>query len=459
MAFLVPAIWLTLGFLLAAPPEAQESQNLPGIQQEHIIQADTLRLHQARAAAARQDPRAVLPELLAQASTLRLAALRAQRLPQLSFRGEATVQNEVPQIPINLPGQTAPGPPHEQFRTQVETLWLLYDGGQTTRRAAAERARLAEDLAGVEVTLYALREATTAVYFNVLHADSRVQSFELAEENLSARLRIVREQAEAGTTLAANAAALEAELIRLRQQVAEAEAGHSAALSILAQLTGLPITSAAQVTVPDLSSEVARALIALDATAGGPFIEGRLIERPEVRHFERRADRAEAEARARESQMRPALSLFGQAGVGRPTPFNFFSDDVAEYGLAGIRLHWSVLDWGRARREADALRLQARRAEIEAEAFARQVVRGIEEERATLSRLDTAIVEDRRAVLLREEVLRVAARQFDEGVLLPDIYTDRLTDLAQARLALERHRIERAQAQARLLSALGRYPE
>jgi outer membrane protein TolC len=181
--------------------------------------------------------------------------------------------------------------------------------------------------------------------------------------------------------------------------------------------------------------------------------------RPERVRFARVADRAEAEARAAEVTTRPSLSLFGQAGVGRPSPFDLFADDVAEFGIAGVRVQWPLFDGGRARRTAEALRVQADIAETEAAAFDRQLVRDLADERADLARLDAALDADRRIVALREEVLRAARRQLDEGVLLPDRYTDRLTDLAEARLARERHRIERAQAQARLLSALGRFPE
>jgi outer membrane protein TolC len=217
---------------------------------------------------------------------------------------------------------------------------------------------------------------------------------------------------------------------------------------VLADLTGLAITDAA-LALPDLDAETVAALAADDAVQ----------DRPELVRFARMAERAEAEARAAEVQTRPTLSLFGQAGVGRPSPVDFLSDEVAEFGIAGARVRWPLFDGSRARREAEAFRVQAEIARSEADAFVRQAVRDVADERATLARLDAALDADERVVALRDEVLRAARRQLDEGVLLPDVYTDRLTDLAEARLTLARHRIERAQAQARLLSALGRFPE
>ncbi len=384
------------------------------------------------------------PDLLARATRLRLAALRAQRLPQLALSGQATVQNAVPEIPIDLPGQAVPRPPREQIRAQVEADWTLYDGERVARQADAEEARYAEEVAGVAVTLYRLREATTEAFFGALLFDAQADVLALTAEDLDARLRVVQRQAEEGAALAADAAALEAERLRIEQAIAEAEAGRGSALAVLADLTGLPIEPAA-LALPDLDAETARALAALaeaDVAAG----------RPERVRFARAADRAEAEARAVEATTRPSVSLFGQAGVGRPSPFDLFASDVAEFGIAGVRVRWPLFDGGRARRSAEALRVQADIAETEAAAFDRQVVRDVADERAALTRLDAALDADRRIVALREEVLRAARRQLDEGVLLPDRYTDRLTDLAEARLTLARHRIERAQAQARLLS-------
>ena len=57
------------------------------------------------------------------------------------------------------------------------------------------------------------------------------------------------------------------------------------------------------------------------------------------------------------------------------------------------------------------------------------------------------------------QIVRVARAQLDEGVLLVADYVDHLTDLASARLTAARHRIERVQAQARLLSTLGLFPD
>lgn len=422
--------------------------------------ADTVDLASLRAAAEARDPRAVQPAIYERAARLRIEALGTERLPQVALVGQASVQSDVPQIPTALPDGSSPSPPREQARAQVEADWAVLDGGRVGLRQDLERTRLAEQAAGVAVALYPLREAVTEAYFGALLAGAQAATLRLAEEDLAARLALLRSRAAEGAALSADADAVEAERLRLGQRVAEAEAQRRAALAVLSDLTGLALGPDAALGVPDLDAHVAAV-----AERGAVLDDDELADalalgaRPEFARFEATQRRAEAEARLAGVATRPTVSVFGQAGVGRPSPFDFLSDEVEEYALVGVRVRWAPVDWGRGRREAEAARLQATAARAEADALARRLRRDVADDLEDLARIDAALPVDDRIVALREEALRVAGRQLDEGVLLPDAYTDRLTDLAEARLVRDRHRVERARAQARLLSTLGLFPE
>lgn len=409
--------------------------------------ADTLRLVALRAAAEARDPRQIQPELLARASALRLANLRASRLPTLALTGQATAQSDAPTVPAPAPDGTPLSAPREQARVQIEADWAVFDGGRTGLQADLERARLAEQTAGVAVTLYGLRQATTDAFFAALLSQTQAATLALTADDLDARLVVLLAQVRNGAALEADASVVEAELIRVRQQTAEATANRRAALAVLSDLTDTAIGADAVLMLPDLDGATAR-LERLDAR-----------RRPEFERFERTGDRASAEARLALAATRPTVSLFGQLGVGRPSPFDFLSRDVAEYAQAGIRVRWAPVDYGQARRAAEAALVQADVAQTEADAFARTLARQSEADRADIERLSAARDLDARAVRLRDEVLRVARRQLDEGVLPVPQYVDRVTDLADARLTADRHRTELARAQARLLTTLGLFPD
>jgi len=443
-------IRLALLFLLASPSLAQ-TRGMP---------PDTLELAALREAASARDPRALQPELYARATSLRLENLRTQRLPQLALTGQATVQSDVPSIPIMAPDGTSPAPPHEQARAQVEANWSLFDGGRISRQADVEKARLAEQAAGTAVALYSLREATTEAFFGALWMQTQAQTLELATTDLEARLGLVQTQAREGAALASSAAAIEAELIRLRQRVAEAESQRVASLAVLRDLTGLGIGPEDVLALPNLDAE-----IALNRQRGALLDTDELTDalqgsaRPEFARFSRVQDRAHAEARMARAATQPSISLFGQAGVGRPSPFDFLSDDVSEYALVGVRVRWTPFDWGQSKRNAKAARVQADIARTEADAFSRGLRRQLESHLADLDRLEATHEQDARVTTLREEILRVTTRQLDEGVTLAPAYVDALTDVTGARLTADRHQIERVRAQTRLLSTLGLFPE
>ncbi len=64
----------------------------------------------------------------------------------------------------------------------------------------------------------------------------------------------------------------------------------------------------------------------------------------------------------------------------------------------------------------------------------------------------------RRSSTLRTEVERQARAQYDEGTITTADYVETRTDVLEARLTLERHRVELAQARASYLTTLGLTP-
>lgn len=408
---------------------------------------DSLRLEDVRSAAALADPRALQPDLLARAASLRIEAIRLGALPQVGLAAEATWQSDVPQLGAGLPVELSI--PKEQYRIEANAEWAIYDGGMRARETAVERARLAELQAGVEASLYSVREAATEAFFGILLMEAQRDNIRQATQALEARLDVVRTRAREGGALEADAAVLEAEVIRLRQQADELAANARAARVVLADLTGLAISPQTPFALPKLQDAV---LAAVPAARANP-------SRPELNRIDRQAERIRAEARTIEARLRPTVSLFGRGGVGRPSPLDFLSDELQPYAVGGVRLRWMPFDWGRASRQATSTRLQADVLQTEREALSRRFSRDVQNDLESIDRLKEALRMDDRAVDLREQALFVARRQLDEGVLLPDAYTGRVSDLAEARLTRERHRIELERARARVLSALGLFPE
>ncbi|HEX2251497.1 MAG TPA: TolC family protein [Gemmatimonadales bacterium] len=407
---------------------------------------DTLRLAELQAAALRADPRAGQLDLHRSAAELRLAVLGSERLPQFTLNGWASHQSDVPRPTLSLPGTGFPDLPKDRWESTVDVQQLLYDGGHISRERELERARLAESEAGVKTDLYSLRSDVNDAFFAAILFQQRSAEFEALITDLDARLSAVRARVEAGTALRRDAAEVEAERARALLQRDEARANRRAALATLADLVGQPVDTTAVLLLPDETGET--------VPAGDPDELWRLRLRPEFERFRQSRLRLEREAALAKTQNLPRVSAFGQAGVGLPGLDQFrTSSDV--FWRAGIRVDWRAWTWHSAGRTAEALRLQQRILERDEAAFARALARGVIAHREEIQRLTAALTEDRRILELRSAIERQARLQHDEGTIPTAEYVDTRTDVLEARLALQRHRVELAQARARYLTTLG----
>lgn len=410
---------------------------------------DTLHLAALQDAAVARDPRGEQPRLLRAQSDLRLTTLDAERRPQLTLNGQASHQSDVTAVVLRLPGASVPTPPKDRWQATADVQQLLYDGGAVEARRALERARLAESSAAVDAALYRLRADVNAAFFSGYVLQERRRELDALLADLDARLAVARARVVNGVALGRDTLAIVAERLRTELARGETVASRGAALAVLARLTGETIDSATVLALPNLSREVA-------ATR----VEGRpetLRVRPEFTQFRQTRARIDREVALTAMENRPRLLAFGQGGMGRPG-LNQFRTGPDEFWQAGVRVEWRPWTWGNATRAAEGLRMQQRIVETEEKALADQLARAVESDVADMQRLRDALGTDARVVTLREEIERQAQAQFTEGTITAAEYVELRTDVLEARLVLQRHRAELAQAQARYLTTLGLSP-
>lgn len=403
---------------------------------------DSLRLPDLRATALSQDPRAAQLEMLAAQSALRLSNIDATLKPVFSIAGQGQYQSDVASIPINLPGVTLPRPPHDTYDAHVEAIQPIIDPTLSARRGV-ERAQTAESQARVRTALYSITESVNTAFFTALRAQAQVAELETTITDVEAQLRIAEDRVKAGTALPSEANLLMAELLRRRQAVEEQNAARRAAIAVLSDLTGKRIDPAAPLSAPDLTSGV---------PAGSDSIDIR--NRPEYEQFQRSLDVLQQSEAANRAQERPRVSAFGRAGYGKPG-LNALRDQFETYWLAGIQFQWNPFNWGSTSRDRQVTELQKSIVTTEEKAFTESLRRGVENDIASIDRLNAALLQDDQIIALRENILVETRARFSEAVITSADYIDRQTDLLAARLSRASHRVELAQARAHLLTTLG----
>jgi outer membrane protein TolC len=410
---------------------------------------DTLSVERLQAAALRSDSRADQRALLRAATDLRLQVIAADRLPQLAINGQGTHQSDVTRPTFGVPGVTVPDFPKDRWQTTLDVEQRLYDGGDVARRRDLEEARHAESQAALDVALYELRSDVNSAFFSAFLFEKRSAEYDALVADLDARLAAVRARVEAGTALGRDAAEIEAERVRAGLQRDEARASRRAALAILADLVGEPVDTTAVLVLP--SEEPERTQPADLATVAG------LRRRPEFDQLRQSRARLDREIAYTSTENRPRVFAFGQAGVGLPGLDQFRRSSDAFY-QAGIKVEWRPWTWRSAGRRAAAYRLQQDVVATEEKALGRRLARAVVTDLEDIGRLKAALVDDERIVALRAEVERQARAQYDEGAITTPDYVETRTDVLEARLTLERHRVELAQARSRYLTTLGITP-
>jgi heterocyst glycolipid deposition protein len=406
--------------------------------------AEPLQLPALQRQALERDARAKEVDLLTAQTDLRARNIEAERYPAISVFGQTQYQSDVPTPPPFLPGgQPLFLPPKDTYDISVRVDQRIYDPASSARLALAH-ADLAESQARVRTSLYTLRSEVNDSFFAAALLQEQLGALTATLDDLEARLRETSARVREGTALAGEAAAIEATLLQQRQRADELRASRAVSLARLAALTGRPIADDAAVSLPDLTAAAAAARGGLD----------RLRARPEYAQFDRSRDRATRQQDLTAAQDRPQLSAYGRAGYAQPG-LNVIGEQFETYALGGVQLQWRAWNWGASDRERQALALQRSIVDAEEVAFTDRLRRSIQMDAATIDRLQTSLAADDRIVSLRDSIQRVSRVRLTEGVITASDYVDRETETLTAEFDRARHRVELAQAQARLLTTLG----
>jgi outer membrane protein TolC len=400
----------------------------------------TVLQREARAA----DARTREIDLLGKQTELRDKNLDAEHWPSVSTLGQTQYQSDAPVSPFPGPnGQPAFQAPLFTYDLSLRVDQRLYDPSSRPRRDLA-RADLAESQARVRTSLFVLRQDVNDAFFAAALLQEQIGVLDATIVNFDARLREANIRVREGAAVPADAAAIEAALLQQHQQADALRANRRAALRRLEVLTGHAIDPDAPAQLPDLRTTVAQAREVLT----------RERARPEYAQFDRAREKASRQQAVTEVADRPQLSAYARGGYGQPG-LDFISDQPQWYGLGGVQFQWKAWNWNSSAREREAISLQQKVVDAEEAAFTSGLRRAIETDLASIDHLETAIPVDDRIVLLREGIDRTAQARLDEGAITASEYVDRHTEWLAAQFDRVRHRVELAQARARVLTTLG----
>ncbi|WP_020536162.1 TolC family protein [Lewinella cohaerens] len=378
--------------------------------------------------------------LLEQIAQNQSAQIDAESKPAISLKADGRLQSETinlesdnPMFPLNI------SRPLVSVQTYLEASYLLLDGGLKEARQNLVAAQVKTELQQQEVDRFQLRERVNQLFLVISALREQEVLFDLSLKDLAARQEQVQAGVEYGVLLQTELTQLlvkEQEILAQQDNLIYQTTG---AIQSLEQLLDLQLSPTVTLTYPPMGS-----------TDILP-----VIQRPEQQLFQLKQEAVLAQAQLVDSERKPKLQVFAQAGVGYPNPLNLLDGNVAPYGIIGAGFSWKLVDWDKTRLQKETLQLQATQLQNARETFEFNLSQGEARYLTEIDRINAQIIRDEKIATLQAEILEQMAVQLDEGVITSADYVNQLNAELRARQNKAVHEVQLLQTQLNFWSNRG----
>ena len=409
--------------------------------------ADTLNLRELYGAVSRAHPVSSKERLIERKEDLSGRNLTFNWFPSFDLEGRAFYQSEVisiePEFPPGFPagGIEFPSPAKDQYSVELKVSQMIFDGFVTSARREVLEREIDIELKEMESEIYSIKRAINNYYFSILVLRTEIDIARTVTDDLNKQRGRLVSALKHGTAPASSLHEIESRIVQSEQKSLSIKAELSSVYSALAELTGIAIDTSSVLDMPEYSFWPEET-------------EGDLGKRPDVEIFDLMMKRTTAAEKLTLRKKFPKIYGFASLGYGRPG-LNMMSDEYDSYYTAGLTLSWDIFDWGNNRREREIQKINREILDRGRESMLRNI-RGELQRAARMIEKYTAMLEkDRRILQLRESIAADKRSRFENGDITADDYISEINRLEQARLNMEKDRIELQKARVDYLMIKG----
>ncbi|MDI1318242.1 TolC family protein [Flavobacterium sp.] len=239
-------------------------------------------------------PLAKQNSLLTQKTTYEIEGLNKGKLPKIDLNSQATYQSDVIGLPTGLPGVSPLN--KDQYRTSLELNQLLYNGGAIDASTKLKEAQTKTQQQQLVVNLYQLKSRINQYYFSILLLQEKKALLVSKDELLQSKVQEVKSGVKFGAILPASELILEAEILKINQQLTEIKFEKIKMLQNLSELTFTKIDSETVLVQPSFPSDSTESV------------------RPEIAFFDLQNKQIDFSKNTISKSNFPKINAFGQAG-------------------------------------------------------------------------------------------------------------------------------------------------
>ncbi|MGV8915277.1 MAG: TolC family protein [Kaistella sp.] len=378
------------------------------------VTAQTLTLEECYILAKQNYPLIKRHDLIAKTQEYNLQNAAKGWLPQIQLVGQATYQNEVTELPIQIPNMTIEPVSKDQYKIYADVQQNIYDGGLIANQKKLIALNSEIELQKNEVATDQLEMRINQIYFGILQTDEQLQQTDLTKSDLSNGLRKAEAQLENGVIFKSNVDVLKAQIVNLEQKELELKSLKKNFLQMLSLFIKKDLDENTMLAKPE------------------KILLQEVNNRAELKLFDLQKSALDQQKTTVRGKNLPKFGAFFQGGYGKPG-FNMLKNEFDLFYIGGLRLNIPISGFYTQKNDLALLSVQQQEIEIQKENFLfNQKFETIKDDEE-LNKIQQLITKDEELVALRESIKNAALAQFENGVITTNDYLREVNELDRAK--------------------------
>lgn len=365
-------------------------------------------------------PLAKQVDLLNQKTTFEIDALNTAKLPKMDLNAQATYQSEVIGFPTALSGVNTMN--KDQYRATMDINQLIYNGGAIAAHAKLKQAQTKTQQQQVALNIYATKNKINQYFFSILLLQQKKELLESKDELLISKVKEVTVGVKYGALLPTSELILEAERLKIKQQLTEISFEKTKMLENLALLTYSEMDATTVLETPNSEREAVNGI------------------RPEIVFFDLQNEQIESSKSVLAKSNSPKLYAFGQAGYGNPG-LNMLDNSFQPFYIVGLKTSWNIFDWGKVKKDRKSLNVAQEIVQTEKENFELNHKMELQQINKDIKKMEELLTSDLEIIQIHEKIVKSADAQMKNGVIASSEYLTEVIRLFEAKNNLAQHEV------------------
>jgi outer membrane protein TolC len=393
-------------------------------------QADTLKIEDCFRMATLESPLQRQKVITGEALSYKIKNLNTNWFPTIGLNAQATYNSETidfSAITEGLPVSIS-SPPLDQYKVWADINQQLYDGGMIKAQKAIEKASYEAGIQQVETDLHSIKQQVSQVYFSLLLTKKSSAILQVTLDELQERKKVIHTGVDNGVVLPENLLSLEAEELKLQQNLTELRLMQGQLFKVLSILMDTTLTENTEIAEP---------------IEPGGFNDP--VNRSEYLVFEKQKEVYKANQKLVSASDLPKLFAFSQAAYGRPG-YDMLSSDFHAFYSVGLGMKWNLINYGDSRRQKKIFDIQKDIVDIKRETFDDQLNIQLQTENTNIEKYIELLGQDEQILKLRKAITATSLSKLNNGIITATDYLAELNAEVLAMLQYENHRVLKLQA-------------